>query len=110
MLLLDDKGHAGWELAEALGMEDSNLSHLLKELKGLKFIFQGPPRKSTRPTGSNEHKKTENVKKSRKKRKKGLSLKRQLPRFLLQNKKRSQLLLAKAGSLNFVCTPTKVLH
>jgi hypothetical protein len=68
MLLLDDKGHAGWELAEALGMEDSNLSHLLKELKGLKFIFQGPPRKSTRPTGSNEHKKTENVKKSRKKR------------------------------------------
>jgi hypothetical protein len=48
LILFDDKGHAGWELAEKLGMEDSNLNPLLKKLEQKNFIFRGE-RKSTKP-------------------------------------------------------------
>lgn len=59
MILLDDKGHPGWELAETLGMEESNLNPLLKRLEKKNFIFQGPPRKSNRPKKSEIVKKRE---------------------------------------------------
>ena len=49
LILFDDKGHAGWELAEKLGMENSNLNPLLKKLEQRNLIFQGAPRKSTKP-------------------------------------------------------------
>lgn len=52
MILFDDKGHAGWQLAETLGMEESNLNPLLKKLEKKNFIFQGPPRKPNRPKKS----------------------------------------------------------
>jgi hypothetical protein len=63
MILFDDKGHAGWELAEALGMEESNLNPLLKRLEKRKYIFQGLPRKSNRPKKLKEYKKSNNVEK-----------------------------------------------
>jgi hypothetical protein len=49
MILFDNKGHAGWELAEDLGVKESNLNHFLKNLVERKFIFQGTPRRSTKP-------------------------------------------------------------
>lgn len=49
MILFDDKGHAGWQLAEDLDMEESNLNPYLKKLEKRKFIVQGSPRKSTKP-------------------------------------------------------------
>jgi len=52
MILFDDRGHAGWQLAETLDMEESNLNPLLKKLEKKNFIFQGPPRKSNRPKKS----------------------------------------------------------
>jgi DNA-binding Lrp family transcriptional regulator len=61
MILFDDKGHAGWELAEALGKEESNLNPRLKELEDRGFIFQGPPRKSNRPKKPKGYKKSINV-------------------------------------------------
>ncbi len=63
MILFDDKGHAGWELAEALGMEESNLNPLLKRLEKKEFIFQGSPRKSNRPKKPKGYNKSKNVKK-----------------------------------------------
>jgi DNA-binding Lrp family transcriptional regulator len=63
MILFDDHGHAGWQLAEALGMEESNLNPLLKRLEKLNFIFQGLPRKSNRPKKPKEYKKSKNVEK-----------------------------------------------
>jgi len=63
MMLLDDKGHAGWELAEALGMEESNLNPLLKRLEERGFIFQGMPRKSDRPKKPKGYKKSKNIEK-----------------------------------------------
>lgn len=44
--LFDEEGHAGWELAKKLEMEESNLNPLLKKLEKKKFIAQGQPRKS----------------------------------------------------------------
>lgn len=61
MMLLDDKGHAGWELAEALGMEESNLNPPLKRLEDIGFIFQGMPRKSNRPKKPKGYTKSKNV-------------------------------------------------
>jgi hypothetical protein len=61
MILFDDKGHAGWELAEALGMEESNLNPLLKRLEKKNFIFQGSPRKSDRPKKPKGYKRSNNV-------------------------------------------------
>lgn len=61
MMLLDDKGHAGWELAEALGMEESNLNPPLKRLEDRGFIFQGMPRKSDRPKKPKNYKKSKNI-------------------------------------------------
>jgi len=46
LILLDDKGHAGWELADYLEMEDSNLNPILKGLESLGIIYQGEARKS----------------------------------------------------------------
>lgn len=49
LILFDNEGHAGWQLAAALGMEESNLNPLLKKLEKRKFIIQGKPRKSAKP-------------------------------------------------------------
>jgi DNA-binding MarR family transcriptional regulator len=59
MILFDNKGHAGWELANDLDMKESNLNPFLKRLEKKKFIFQGTPRKSNRPKKSEEIKKRE---------------------------------------------------
>jgi predicted transcriptional regulator len=56
MILFDDKGYAGWQLAEKLGVEESNLNPLLKKLQEKDFIFQGQPRKSNRPKKSKKYK------------------------------------------------------
>jgi len=48
MILLDDGGHAGWDIAKQLGekKEESNLSPILKKLESMGIIYQGEPRKS----------------------------------------------------------------
>jgi predicted transcriptional regulator len=48
LILLDNKGHAGWELAEHLEMEDSNLNHILKNLEKNNIIYKGGYRLSKR--------------------------------------------------------------
>ena len=59
MILFDDKGYAGWQLAEKLGVEESNLNPLLKKLQKKDFIFQGQPRKSNRPKKSKKYRESE---------------------------------------------------
>jgi len=59
MILFDDRGHAGWQLAESLGMEESNLNSKLKKLEKRNIIFQGQPRKSNRPKRPKRLKKSE---------------------------------------------------
>ena len=54
LILLDNEGHAEWEIAQFLGMEDSNLNPKLKKLKDQGIIYQGEARIS-----SNEKKKKE---------------------------------------------------
>jgi predicted transcriptional regulator len=50
LLLLDNRGHAEWELAGRLKMQASNLNPLLKELEDdLKIIYKGRSRLSKRP-------------------------------------------------------------
>ncbi len=49
IILFDDQGHAGWELAKNLEMKESNLNPYLKKLEERQFIIQGTPRKSTKP-------------------------------------------------------------
>jgi predicted transcriptional regulator len=49
LILLDDKGHAGWELAKYLQMENSNLNPILKKLESMGIIYQGEARKSRKP-------------------------------------------------------------
>jgi predicted transcriptional regulator len=49
LILFDNKGHAEWELAQDLGMEESNLNPRLKGLLKKKFIIQGKSRKSGKP-------------------------------------------------------------
>lgn len=63
MILFDDKGHAGWELAEILGKEESNINSLLKKLDARDIVKDGPRRESHRPKKI-KSKKSENVKKS----------------------------------------------
>jgi predicted transcriptional regulator len=46
LLLLDDEGHAEWELAERLGMKDSNLNPMLRSLRGMGVIYRGESRRS----------------------------------------------------------------
>ena len=46
LVLRDNEGHAGWELARILEMEDSNLNPILKKLMKLKIIRRGKIRKS----------------------------------------------------------------
>lgn len=48
LTLLDNKGHAGWELAEYLEMEDSNLNPILKDLEKMNIIYKGNLRLSKR--------------------------------------------------------------
>jgi hypothetical protein len=57
LLLLDNKGHASWELAEWLNMKDSNLSPLLKDLRvSRKIIRRGRSRLSKRkPNNKGEY-------------------------------------------------------
>ncbi|MFZ3147774.1 MAG: hypothetical protein WA137_01890 [Methanothrix sp.] len=57
LILLDNRGHAGWEISEHLEMEHSNLNPILKELEEEGIIYQGEPRKS-----SNKQKKKGNYK------------------------------------------------
>ena len=40
LILLDNQGHAGWELAEYLEIEDSNLNPILKNLEKLEIIYK----------------------------------------------------------------------
>lgn len=46
LILLDDEGHAEWELAERLGKSDSNLSPVLKGLRRMGVIYRGEARRS----------------------------------------------------------------
>ena len=48
LVLLDNKGHPEWELAEYLEMEDSNLNRILRELEEKRLIFKGSIRSSRR--------------------------------------------------------------
>jgi len=48
LILLDNKGHAQWELADYLEMQDSNLSPILKKLAKSGIIFQGNARISNK--------------------------------------------------------------
>jgi hypothetical protein len=48
MILFDDKGHAGWELARDVGKRDSYLNLYLGKLMTRKFIIKGDVRKSTK--------------------------------------------------------------
>jgi predicted transcriptional regulator len=48
LILLDCKGHAAWELAEYIGMEDSNLNPILKDLEKCGIIYKGDLRSSRR--------------------------------------------------------------
>jgi len=49
--LLDNKGHAEWELAEILKMEDSNLNPIIKKLEKKGIIYQDGFRISGRKLG-----------------------------------------------------------
>jgi hypothetical protein len=49
MILFDNEGHAGWQLAADLHMTESNLNPYLKDLMKKEFIIQGTPRKSMKP-------------------------------------------------------------
>jgi hypothetical protein len=49
MILFDDKGHAGWELAGGIGKRASYLNPFLGKLMNRKFIVKGEGRKSTNP-------------------------------------------------------------
>ena len=40
LILLDNQGHAGWELAEYLEIEDSNLNPILKNLEKMEIIYK----------------------------------------------------------------------
>lgn len=48
IILLDNEGHAGWELAEFLEKEESNLNRILKKLKEKGIICLGEARRSRR--------------------------------------------------------------
>ena len=48
MILFDDKGHAGWELARDVEKRDSYLNPFLMDLVRRRFIIKGEARKSTK--------------------------------------------------------------
>lgn len=54
--LLDDEGHAEWDLAKHLGMSDSNLNPLLKRLKEMGVIYRGEARRSGKTESSRSSK------------------------------------------------------
>jgi hypothetical protein len=41
LMLLDDKGHPEWEIAECLKMRECNLNPILNELKRREIVFTG---------------------------------------------------------------------
>lgn len=49
LILLDNRGHAGWEIAEYLGKEDSNLNGKLRNLAEREIIYKGESRISKKP-------------------------------------------------------------
>lgn len=53
LILLDDKGHAEWEVAKYLEVEDSNLNPSLKKLVQMKMIHQGEARISKKQKKKN---------------------------------------------------------
>jgi hypothetical protein len=55
LILLDDKGHAGWELAKHLDVSDSYITLQMEKLIGSNVICRGNARKSTREKGKEEH-------------------------------------------------------
>jgi DNA-binding MarR family transcriptional regulator len=46
LILLDNEGHAEWELAKVLEMKESNLNPILKDLERMRIIYQGETRAS----------------------------------------------------------------
>lgn len=50
LILLDEKGHAGWELAEHIEVNESNLNPVLRKLERMGVIFEGNIRDSAKPT------------------------------------------------------------
>ena len=49
LILLDNNGHAGWELAEHIEMNESNLNPVLKKLEKMGIISNDEVRDSTKP-------------------------------------------------------------
>lgn len=49
LILLDERGHAGWELAEHIEMKESNLNPVLKKLEDKGIIYKNEVRDSTKP-------------------------------------------------------------
>jgi hypothetical protein len=61
LILLDEMGHPGWELAEHIEMKESNLSPILKKLETIGIISHESVRDSTRPISKSGTKKTKVV-------------------------------------------------
>ena len=49
LILLDENGHAGWELAEHIEVNESNLNPVLRKLERMGVIFEGNIRDSAKP-------------------------------------------------------------
>lgn len=47
-ILLDEEGHALWNIAEILNKEPSNLAHVLRRLEKREIIYRGKPRTTTK--------------------------------------------------------------
>ena len=48
LILLDNEGHAEWEMARILEMEESNLSPILWELEGMDIIYKAKEGRASR--------------------------------------------------------------
>lgn len=59
LILLDEDGHAGWELAEHIKMKESNLNPVLKKLEDAGIIYKTEVRDSTKPVSEPEIKENE---------------------------------------------------
>lgn len=49
MMLMDEKGHAQWEISERTKIATSNLSDIIKQMRIHNIVCEGRPRKTTRP-------------------------------------------------------------
>ena len=49
LMLLDENGHAGWDLAEHIEVKESNLNPVLKKLEKMGIISNDEVRDSTKP-------------------------------------------------------------